>query len=627
MCGIAGVASLNRGPVDAAPLAGMLERLRHRGPDDLGTYIADGIALGNRRLSVIDVENGQQPMRGARATTVVVTNGEIYNYREIKRELERAGHSFRTNSDTEVVAHAYDRWGLNFLDRLDGMFALALFDSASKRLVLARDRFGEKPLYYTIVNGLLIFASELTSLLAHPETPRELDPRALSTYLALEYVPAPGCIMAGVAKLEPGTALVLDAGHARTIRYWQLEAGRAETPQPYREAVDKLKNLLDAAVRSRLVSDVPLGVFLSGGLDSSAVAAIAARHGTPATFTIGFEESSFDERSFASSVADRIGSVHHELVLDGDQMPDLVPKLGEILDEPLGDASVVPTTLLSQFARRTVTVALGGDGGDELFAGYPMHQAHRVAPIIRGLPSPALRLLAGGVRRLPVSHANFSFGFKASTFLRGAGVPPPLNHALWMSSFAPLEQESLLTPDVWAASGRGMAAFEPLEIAWRLSEGAAPGSRARHLDALTYLPGDILTKVDRASMSASLEVRAPFLSPEVAEFAFSLPDRYHMRGVRGKRLLRDAVDDLLPNDVLGRPKKGFGIPVGRWLNGSLRELTDDLLGSDTFSNSGLFRIEEVQRRLREHRSGVQDHRKPLWTLLAFELWRRAQLAS
>jgi asparagine synthase (glutamine-hydrolysing) len=356
------------------------------------------------------------------------------------------------------------------------------------------------------------------------------------------------------------------------------------------------------------------------------VAAFAARHGVPDTFTIGFEEPSFDERAYARAVADHIGSTHHELVLSGDRMPDLVPRLGNLLDEPLGDASIVPTTLLSEFARETVTVALGGDGGDELFGGYPMHQAHQVAPALRALPSPVLRMATSGARRLPVSHRNFSFGFKASTFLRGAGSAPPRNHALWMCSFSPEEQERLLTPAMWNAAGEGTAAFAPIESAWKRSDGAPPGARARHLDAVTYLPGDILTKVDRASMSVSLEVRAPFLSLDVVELAFSLPDGYHMRRLKGKRLLRDAVAGLLPTDVLTRPKKGFGIPVARWLNGPLRELTDDLLSADSLAGPGIMNPAEVQRLLREHRSGLRDHRKPLWTLLVFELWRRARLS-
>lgn len=563
-------------------------------------------------------------MRGARESTIIVTNGEIYNYRELARELEAAGHTLRTRSDTEVAAHAYDRWGPTFLERLDGMFALAVWDGAARRLVLARDRMGEKPLYYAECDGLLVFASELTALLAHPAVPRELDPESLSTYLTLEYVPAPDTILRGVSKMEPGCALVAEGGRVRPTRYWQLDPRPDRPVVPYAEAVLQLRDGLDSAVSSRLLSDVPLGVFLSGGIDSSAVAAIAARHGALDTFTIGFDEPSFDERSYASSVARHIGSTHHELVLTGDRMPDLVPDLGQLLDEPLGDASVVPTTLLSRFVRSEVTVALGGDGGDELFGGYPMHRAHRVAPLARRVPSFALRFLESAVGRLPVSHRDFSFGFKASTFLKGAGAPPPLNHVLWMSSLAPHEQRSLLRPEVLEAAGGGAAALAPIEAVWSRSQGAPPGARARHLDALTYLPGDILMKVDRASMSASLEVRAPFLSPTVVDLAFSLPDGYHMRGLEGKRLLRDAVGDMLPPVVSRRPKKGFGIPVARWLNGPLRDLTDDLLGADALARAGLFEPSAVQQLLNEHRTEKRDNRKPLWTLLVFELWRRAQ---
>jgi len=627
MCGIAGYVALDGHPVQEEPIVAMLDLLRHRGPDDSGTFLGPGVALGNRRLSVIDVAGGHQPMRGDRSTTMLVLNGEIYNYRELARELEAHGDSLRTKSDTEVAARAYDRWGLDFLDRLDGMFALALWDGEARRLVLARDRLGEKPLYYAVADGLVIFASELSAMLSHPAVPRELDPASLSTYLALEYLPAPASIIRGVEKLEPGSVLVVQSGQVRMNRYWRIDPRPAESPPAYRDAVDRLRHLLEDAVRTRLVSDVPLGVFLSGGVDSSTVAAFAARHTELDTFTVGFEEASFDERRHAKGVATHIGGTHHELVLTGKEMSDLAPSLGRLLDEPLGDASVVPTVLLSEFARRNVTVALGGDGGDELFAGYPMHQAHRVAPHIRRLPAAVRRSLTAAALRLPVSHRNFSLGFKATTFLRGAGAAPPLNHALWMSSYAPREQEGLLTRDVWEAAGRGTAAFGPLTRIWEESEGAPLGARARHLDALTYLPGDILTKVDRASMSVSLEVRAPFLSRAVTEFAFSLPDSYHMRRLNGKRLLKDAVADLLPPQVLRRPKKGFGIPVARWLNGPLTELTDDLLNPEALAGPGLFDPLEVRRRLDEHRSGVRDHRKPLWTLLVFEMWRRAHLTD
>lgn len=626
MCGIAGIAALDpRRPVDAAPVHAMLERLRHRGPDDGGVHAEPGVVLGHRRLSIIDLAGGHQPLFGQRRSTVVVANGEIYNYRELARELESRGHVFRTASDTEVAAHAYDEWGLDALDRMDAMLALALWDGERRRLVLARDRMGEKPLYWTLADGLLLFASELTALLVHPAVRPALDPRALSAYLALEYVPAPLCMVAGVRKLEPGTYLVLEDGRVEVRPFWRVPAW-APTRLAYPEAVERLRQLLDRAVASRLVSDVPLGVFLSGGLDSSTIAAFAACHGAVETFSIGFEEASFDERAYARQVAERLGTTHHERVLRGADMPALVPRLAELLDEPLGDASIVPTALLSGFARERITVALGGDAGDELFAGYPMHQAQRLAPYARVLA------VAGGVlrratERLPVSHANFAFGFKVRTFLRGLEAAPPLNQGLWLSSFAPAEQRALLTPEAWEAAERGRWAFRTLEDGWAAGEGMPRVARSARLDALTYLPNDILTKVDRASMSVALEVRAPFLARDVVEFAASLPDAYLMKGLTGKRILRDAVRDLLPPTVLARPKKGFGIPVAAWLTGPLRELAHDLLGEASLAGAGLFRPAVVARLLGEHEARRADHRKPLWTLLVFELWRRANLGA
>ncbi|MGD8276567.1 MAG: asparagine synthase (glutamine-hydrolyzing) [Gemmatimonadota bacterium] len=622
MCGIAGYAALDpRRVLDPAPVRAMLDRLAHRGPDDEGTHVREGVVLGHRRLSIIDLEGGHQPLFGATERTAIVANGEIYNYRVLRRKLEESGHRFHTASDTEVAAHAYDAWELDFLDRLDGMFALALWDGARRRLVLARDRMGEKPLYYRIHDGVLAFASELDALLALPGSERTLSPTALAQYLTLEYVPAPDSIIEGVAKLEPGTMLVAERGEVTTRRYWRLDPRPIGERLPYPDAVRELRSRLERAVRSRLVSDVPLGIFLSGGIDSSTVAALAAREGALETFSIGFEEASFDERRYARAVAERIGSRHHEHVVRAAEMPDLVPRLGELLDEPLGDASILPTAALSRFAREHVTVALGGDGGDELFAGYPMHPAQRVAPLVRVLPPVLNRAFAAGARRLPVSHANFSFGFRVRSFLRGAAAPPPDNHALWMSSFTADELVDLLEPDVLEAAAGGHGTLDRFRTVWAESRGAPLLGRATHLDALTYLPNDILTKVDRASMAVALEVRAPFLARDVVEFAFSLPDAYRMRGLRGKRILRDAIRDLIPAEVLRRPKKGFGMPVAAWLNGALKPLLHGLLGPDRLRADGIFRPAAVERLIREHGDGRADHRKPLWTLLVFELWR------
>lgn len=627
MCGIAGIASIDphAGELDASPIKAMLTCLQHRGPDDEGQFATDGVVIGHRRLSVIDVHGGHQPLYGARDSTVIVCNGEIYNYRELAKELTARGHRFRTASDSEVAAHAYDEWGLDFLERLDGMFALALWDAAKKLLVLARDRMGEKPLYYTVANGELIFGSELTALIKHPGVPRELDPDALSAYLALEYVPAPRTILKNIRKLEPASALVLENGSIRTFRYWNIEP-RATFAKSYDDAVAILRDRLERAVVSRLVSDVPLGVFLSGGLDSSTVAAIAAKHGALETFSIGFHEKSFDESSYARTVARHIGSIHHERIFDAEEMPALVPRLATMLDEPLGDASILPTALLSAFARERVTVAVGGDGGDELFAGYPMHQAHQVARYARRIPAPvrgAIRTMAG---LLPVSHDNFSLGFKLQTFLRGAGEEAPMNHALWMSSFNADEQRTLLREDVWAASGRGANTWSDVMAAWEGSEGASPLARATHLDATMYLPNDILTKVDRASMRVALEVRAPFLARDVVELAFAVPDSFRMKGTTGKRMLRDAVRDLVPPEIIDRPKKGFGIPVAAWLNGPLREIVQDTFAKDAIERAGFFNHAEIRRMLDAHIARRADFRKPLWTLLVFELWRREHLA-
>ena len=626
MCGIAGCASLDpRHEPDADAVARMLRTLVHRGPDDEGIHAAPGIVLGHRRLSIIDVEGGHQPLYGARRSTVVIANGEIYNYRELTAALRREGHTFATASDSEVAAHAYDRWGLDFLEHLDGMFALALWDGERRSLVLARDRLGEKPLFWTVTDDLLIFGSELSAILAHPAVVPALDPAALSAYLTLEYVPAPASIVRGVHKLEPGHVLVLEDGRVETHAYWTLRPRVAEPVPAYEDAVALLRAKLEAAVRSRLVSDVPLGVFLSGGLDSSAIAALAARAGALETFSIGFSERSFDESSHARTVAEHIGSHHHARQVTAAEMPDLVPGLGALLDEPTGDASIIPTMALSRFAREHVTVALGGDGGDELFAGYPMHQAHRVAPYARALPAIARKALGGAVAALPVSHENFALRFKALTFLRGAGVPAPDNHATWMASFTAAEKHALLLPEMRAAGPD--PALEAVREAWRGSEGAPPLARAAHLDALTYLPNDILAKVDRASMAVALEVRAPYLARDVVEFAFSLPDAYRMRGLTGKRILRDAVRDLVPASILDRPKKGFGMPVAAWLTGPLRPLLHDVLSPDAVRAAGLFDPAAVGRLITEHEDGRADHRKPLWTLLVFELWRRHHLAG
>ncbi|HWR98207.1 MAG TPA: asparagine synthase (glutamine-hydrolyzing), partial [Candidatus Methanoperedens sp.] len=555
MCGIAGYAPLDAAmPLTAAPLGPMLAALQHRGPDDEGVFCNSRVALGHRRLAIVDLEGGHQPVAGARPGTVAVLNGEIYNYAALAKELAARGHRFRTRSDGEVLAHAYDAWGLDFLDRLDGMFALAVWDDERGRLLLARDRMGEKPLFHAVAGGLLLFASELTSLLAHPAAPTGLDLDAFAAYLLLEYVPAPLSLVPGVAKLPPGGALLLEGGTTKAWRYWRLRSAHAPRPAAAKPA--ELRELLVRSVHERQRCEVPLGVFVSGGIDSGAVAALAAPDTLVAAFAAGFEDEEFDERRHARAVATRLGIPLLERIVTGRDALEIATRLPLILDEPIGDASIIPTTALCAFAREHVKVALCGEGGDELFAGYPMHRAHRVARWARLLPGGIHRLLAAAAALLPPRHGDFDPAFKVRSFLRGAGLAPPLNHVLWMSSFSQEEQARLLRPEVFAASGGCRAALALIDEAWEGLGPSGPVGRSARFDAVTFLANSVLTKVDRASMSVGLEVRSPFLARDVVDFALGLADAELMRGLTGKRILRRALRDDLPGPILRRPKKG-----------------------------------------------------------------------
>ena len=597
----------------------MLAALQHRGPDDEGVFCNARVVLGHRRLAIVDLAGGRQPVRGARAGTVAVLNGEIYNYAALTQELAGLGHRFRTRSDGEVLAHAYDAWGLDFLDHLDGMFALAVWDDERRRLLLARDRMGEKPLFYASAGGLLLFASELTALMSHPAIPGTIDPEALAAYLLLEYVPAPLSMIRGVSKLSPGEALLLEGGETRRWRYWRLRSKADPGPGAGRAA--ELRGLLQDSVRLRQRCDVPLGVFLSGGIDSGAVAALTGRDTPLTAFSAGFEDDEFDERRYARVVASHLGIPLLERVITAQDALSVATRLPHILDEPIGDASIIPTTVLCAFAREHVKVALSGEGGDELFAGYPMHRAHRVAFWARFLPGGIHGLLRTAAALIPPRHGDFDLAFKVRSFLRGARHGPPLNHILWMASFSPEEQARLLQSEVVEASGGGRAALAFVDEAWESLGPSGIVGRAARFDAVTFLPNDILTKVDRASMSVGLEVRSPFLARDLVAFAAKLTDAELMHRLNGKRILKEALRDDLPAEVLRRPKKGFGAPMARWLNGPLRELTDDLLSAQALHRDGLFRPSAVARLLAEHRSGKFDHRKPLWTLLAFRLWQ------
>jgi len=621
MCGIAGFVNGGGRAADRAVVEAMTASLAHRGPDGDGVHVEGPAALGHRRLSIIDVEGGAQPLANEDDSVWIVYNGELYNEPDLRPALEAKGHRYRTRCDTETFVHLYEDEGDGFVRRLNGMFALAIWDGPRRRLVLARDRMGQKPLYYAeLPGGGLAFGSEPKALLRHPDVPRDLDPDGLARYLFYEYVPAPYSIWRGVRKLPRGHVLTWEDGRVRVSRFFP-EAGdpRDPAPPPFEAAAERFWGTFRDAVGRHRRSDVPLGVFLSGGVDSSSVAAALCEIEPAAnvhTFSIGFEDPSFDESGHARAVAAFLGTDHHERTFSVDQVFELLPRVATWLDEPFGDASVLPTHLLSRFAREHVTVALGGDGADELIAGYPTFEAERAARLYRGLPRPARALAEAAVGRLPVDHGNFSFDFKLKQFLRGAAEPLPLAHQRWLGSFSGPELARLLVrpPLDVEAEHRALAARIAAETP------GDPLDRSLALYQETYLPEDILTKVDRASMACGLEVRAPFLDASLVDEVRSLPSSYKYGKGTTKRLLKRAAARRLPESILRRPKKGFGIPVARWLRGPLAPLLDRLLAPDRLRAQGLFRPEEVARRVREHHDGVRDHRKPLWTLLMFQLW-------
>ncbi len=626
MCGICGVFDLDGGPACEDEVRAMNGAMALRGPDDEGVHLDGPAGLGHRRLSIIDLQGGHQPLTTDDGEIAALCNGEIYNHLDLRAELSAAGHRFRTRSDSEVIVHGYRQWGESVVERLDGMFAFAVWDRRRRRMFLGRDRFGKKPLAWFVAGRRFVFASTLTALLRHPAAPRAIDREALARYLALEFVPAPKTIIGGIEKLPPASTLTVGAdGRVERRRYWSLEVRGAARPPSRAEAEETIRELLDAAVKRRLMSDVPLGVFLSGGIDSSSVVASAAALGARPirTFSIGFSERSFDETGYARTVARHFATEHVEERLAPQAMLEIVPRLGAILDEPMADGSIVPTYLLSRLARRHVTVALGGDGGDELFAGYPMYVAHRLAEATRLVPRPLLALAERAAAKLPVSHRNMSLDFKLKKTLEGLRYPLAVRNYVWLGAFAPDRLGDVLAeplPDPEAL-------VRPVEEAYRDAPGATHLEKVLYQDVGLYLCHQILCKVDRASMANSLEVRAPLLDTRLAEYVARLPLAMKLDGLEGKSVLKSAMATRLPRKILYRPKKGFGMPVGEWLRGPLRPLAEELLLDGAgLTATGLFRREGIRALLDEHRRGVVDHRKRLWSLMVFELWRREHLA-
>ena len=598
----------------------MTEALVHRGPDSGGVTVLGRCVLGHRRLEVVDLATGDQPVQNESGDVVAVFNGELYDFRDLRCDLRERGHLVPGTGDTAVIPHVYEEHGPDFPTRLHGMFAIALWDRARERLVLARDRIGKKPLHYvSLPDGSLAFASELKALLLLPGLRRELSPQALDAFLALQYVPGVETGVAGIRRLAPGHVLVWENGQIRTQRYWELEP----EPRPLsdEEWLELVRQTVRGAVRRRLVSDVPLGALLSGGIDSTIVVGLMAEASTRPvrTFTVGVDDQRYDERSAASVAASAFGTTHEDLLVEPDPV-ELVSQLTSFLDEPLGDEAILPTFLISQVARRHVTVALTGDGGDESFAGYERYVAMRMAqrigaiPFAPGLGARALRMLPAG-RRHPRSVA-----FRAARLLEAAASPARERYGALMEIFPATLRARLYSPSLTSALGAPRPAWE------LLGNPPARGiSGLQRLDARTYLPDDLLVKADRASMATSLELRSPLLDHEVLELGVSLPDSLRFEGRRGKVALRRAFASLIPPELAARGKTGFGIPLGDWFRGPLRELAGDTLLDARARAREQLQPNLVKRMLHEHTRGERDHGHRLWCLLVLELWQRSWL--
>ncbi|HXE81183.1 MAG TPA: asparagine synthase (glutamine-hydrolyzing) [Vicinamibacterales bacterium] len=617
MCGIAGfadpVADESRLAHDERLLRRMCAVIRHRGPDDEGIRVDGGVGLGMRRLSIIDLATGHQPIRNEDASVWVVFNGEIYNFRELRRDLERRGHRFATASDTEVIVHGYDEWGEGVFARLQGMFGIALWDRRHAVLLLARDRLGIKPLYYADLGGRLLFGSELKSLLATGEIERRLDAAALEHYLAFLYTPPDRSIIRGVRKLPPGRLLRWRGGAVRVHAYWRPPLD--ERPMAADEAEAALLQHLRNAVRSHLVSDVPLGAFLSGGIDSSLVVGLMAEASDRPvkTFSIGFDEPAYDELDAARLVARHFGTDHHEFIVRPDALA-IVDRIVAHFDEPFGDASAIPTWYVSELARRHATVVLSGDGGDELFGGYDRYLPHPLVARFDRLPVPGAHRLAGALgRRLPR-------GAMGRRFLQHVAKPPIDRYIESVSFFGPEDRAALLTPS--ARSDEQPLPEQRLASLFARTTHLPFGSRMMHADLATYLPEDVLTKVDRMSMAHSIESRVPLLDHRLVEFALTLPLSMKIHDGERKRVLKAVGRRLLPEAILTRPKQGFAVPLAVWCRGRLRDAFADVLRSTRLRQRGCFQAREIDRLLDEHLTGRRDHELRLWQLFVFELWHR-----
>ncbi|MGB8511140.1 MAG: asparagine synthase (glutamine-hydrolyzing) [Pyrinomonadaceae bacterium] len=621
MCGIVGIVHRDEHAVDGELLSRMNEAIHHRGPDEDGFYLNGRVGLAMRRLAIIDLAGGQQPIHNQDRTAWIVFNGEIYNYRELRESLEKLGHTFYTDCDTEIIVHLYERYGADCPKHLRGMFAFAIWDESKGELFIARDRVGKKPLLYAHVNGKFIFGSEFSALLQHPDVSRDVDREAIHHYLSFMCVPAPMTAYRSIRKLEPGHHLRLTRdGDVKIERYWQPDFSR-KTKMSEEEAGERAIEVLREAVRVRLMSEVPLGAFLSGGIDSSTVVALMSEESSEPvkTFSIGFEEQDYSELHHARRIADHVGADHHEFIVRPDAM-EVLPTLVEHYGEPYADSSAIPTYYVARETRRHVTVALNGDGGDECFAGYERYAAMRLSERYRKLPG----MLREGVIRqmaemLPSSELRRGRVRSLQRFLRSASLPPVDRYLRWVSVLDPGAKTALYSDDFLRETADSDVR-QWLAPWFAQANGAGVVDASLLTDTMTYLPNDLLVKVDIASMAVSLEARSPFLDHHVIEFAAGLPENLKLRGVTTKYLLKRALKKLLPSENLTRSKMGFGVPIGHWFRGQMEGFLRETLLSERSLKRGLFRPEAVRRMVEQHTSGEKDYAHQLWTLLMLELW-------
>ena len=623
MCGVAGQVRCGGAPVEESVLARMCAAQEHRGPDSRGLHVAGPVGLGVQRLRVIDLDTGDQPVYNEDGSVVVILNGEIYNYAELRRELQRGGHRLTTKGDTEVIAHLYEEHGVECVSRLQGMFCFALWDEPRQRLFLARDRVGKKPLFYSFRGGELSFASELNALLQDPGVPREIDCEAIDAYLAYGYVPAPMSVFRGVRKLPPAHRLIYQQGAIAIERYWRLDYSVKRPAGDLRELHEEIRAALRTSVARRLVADVPVGAFLSGGIDSSAVVAAMAEqsHGPVKTFSIGFADEAVNELPRARLIADRFSTDHRELIVNPDAVA-LLPKLVRQYGEPFGDHSALPCFYLAELAREHVTVALNGDGGDESFAGYQRYTSNLLAARLERLPASLRGAIAAAAARAGSGTNGGAWRNRALRFASRLGGYREQRYLHQESIFAGDERQSLYTPE-FARMTAAADADEVLLAPWRQAGGAELLDQLLEVDATVYLPGDLLTKIDIATMAFSLEARSPLLDHEFMELAASIPAAQKASGVQRKIALRGALRGWLPDAILDGPKQGFELPVANWLRTDLASFTREVLLDREGAERGWTRPEAVATLIDQHVAGAADHSRKLWSLLVLELWAQS----